>query len=151
MPEQISFDFKPTPPTQTAKCNCCGARLEGRWETLSPGLCRTLVKFYEQIKRFDVDALHLQKDCGFTKNEFNNFQKLRYFGLVEKTETAGVWRITADGEVFAENRKAVPKKVFVFRNRVMEKSIERTLVENIVGEKSYWLKLADFRAEQAQI
>jgi hypothetical protein len=42
---------------------------------------RQLVDFYENNHK----GCNLQKDINLTKNQYNNFQKLQYFGLVNKT------------------------------------------------------------------
>lgn len=122
-------------------CLHCGSKLTGRWETLSQGLCRTLVKFYEASNGRPV---HLQKDCSFTKTEFNNFQKLKYFQLVTKTETAGVWKLTGIGLEFVKNRLEVFRQVYVFRNEVTSHSEGAVKITEAMKSEPYWLKKEDF-------
>jgi hypothetical protein len=65
--QKFDFDF------EHEFCPTCQARLVGRWERLTPGLCSALVKFF-QASLIKSPVLHLQKDVGFTKSEFTNFQ-----------------------------------------------------------------------------
>lgn len=130
------------------KCVHCGAKLEGRWERLTPGLCRTLRKFYEAAKideqHSTLRTAHLQADCGFTKNEFTNFQKLRYFSLVRKTSKAGIWEMTRLGDEFLLNRLAITKAVYVFRNEVKKQGDEKGTIGELMDEWPYWLKREDY-------
>ena len=58
------------------KCRHCGANLTSIEHSLSLGLVNTLRKFAEAIKKSRVNEAHLQDECGFSFNEYNNFQKL---------------------------------------------------------------------------
>jgi predicted transcriptional regulator len=63
----------------------------------------------------------VQKDLSLTKNDYNNFQKLRYHGLVAKVKAkAGYWLITKRGGQFLRNEIAIPAGVKTFRNHVEE-------------------------------
>ena len=59
-------------------------------------------------------------DLGLTRNQVDNFQKLRYWGLVEKvhredgTRVAGVWRVTREGYAFLSGRR-VYRAVWTYR------------------------------------
>ena len=125
-----------------ATCEHCGARISGRWERLSKGLCRTLIKFWQTDR--GMEPLHLMKECGFTTNEINNFQKLRYFGLVKKTELAGYWQLTDLGKAFVFDSIGVPRSVCVFRNHVVERSDEIAPITALMQTDPYWLQRGDF-------
>lgn len=124
-------------------CEHCGAKITGRWESLTKGLCNTLLKFSQSVKRLGKDQIHLQKECGLTKNEYNNFQKLGYFGLVKDSEKSGFWSLTVDGILFIRNEMSVSKKVYVFRDTVKEVSSERVFIQNILPNP-YWLTREDY-------
>jgi hypothetical protein len=126
-------------------CEHCGAKLNGRWESLSAGLANTLIKFYGVVVAKNRNSVHLQKEVGFTKNEYNNFQKLKYFGLVVPVEEkAGFWLITHRGGLFIHNEMPVNKKVYVFRNRILERSGETIFIKQAVKTDPYWLQKDDF-------
>lgn len=128
------------------KCTACGSVLQGRWETLSPGLCRTLVKIVAAVDRTGTNAVHLQHDVDLSKNEFANAQKLRYFGLIAKVEDrSGHWLVTSRGRQFATGVISLPKKVYVFHNAVDGHSDERTSISDAIGQTPTWLKREDYR------
>lgn len=63
---------------------------------------------------------HLQKDLDLTKNQYANFQKLKYWGLVKQVkDKAGYWIVTQHGIAFANNVVKVPKNIFTFNNQVV--------------------------------
>ncbi len=129
-------------------CPTCKAKLEGRWESLNAGLCKSLIKFYEVAG--DSKSVHLQKDCAFTKTEYNNFSKLKFFSLVtNKGEKAGYWRLTSHGKKFVETSVFAPKKVFVFRNEVKAKSEESISITKALKSRPFWLKREDYAAQSA--
>jgi hypothetical protein len=125
------------------RCPYCDAKLNNRTERLTKGLCKTLIKFWHKSLN-GTRARHLLKACGFTTSEINNFQKLRYFGLVEKTSTSGVWRMTPLGEQFAMNCCDVPVYVEVYRNEVKTRSTETASITAILQTEPYWLQRQDY-------
>lgn len=136
-------------------CPTCSQRISGRWEALSRGLCASLIKFYH---RAGETPLHLQQSDIFTKNEYCNFSKLKYFGLVSKTGKAGYWQVTRTGSLFLLNSFSISRKVFVSSNRVTGHSAEKVTLRDVLSDKEipYWLKKDDFirqtsQAEQASL
>lgn len=125
------------------KCEHCGGKLTGRWEKLSKGLCRTLVKFW-QVSGRGKKPMHLLQECSFTTNEVNNFQKLRYFGLVKKTPVTGFWQITDTGQAFVFDSIGIERAVLVFRNEVVERSTDIVPITAIMRTDPYWLQKPDF-------
>src|SRR5487761_378645 len=98
-------------------CDHCGAKLTGRWEHLSPGLIDTLLKFATKVKEKNANMIHLQNDLNLTKNQYNNFQKLRYFGLVAKVKDptkrkSGYWALTRKAGNFLTGT-SIPRSVLV--------------------------------------
>ena len=135
---------------QKAVCPCCNCEVVVRKESLSKGLVDTLAKFYLECRFQGSNQLHLQTETDFTKNQYNNFQKLHYFGLVEKTDKTGVWMITTDGESFLFNTKLMPKCVYVFRNRVVESDGELVSFNSYKKylPEEYWTKIGSYSVEQ---
>lgn len=127
-------------------CPSCGGKLEGRWESLTRGLCFTLLKFYTATTSTGSNHLHVRTIEALNKTEFANFQKLRYFGLVQKSEQSGYWSITYSGFEFLRGRKDKPKKVYVFRNRVKEVDEQRVYLKDILSDSdiAFWLSRADY-------
>ena len=100
-------------------CDTCGAKLVEYKHGLSKGLCRALIQVAIAFR--DTKA-HEIKEMGLDYNHRCNFQKLKYWGLVEKvgeqTGKGGLWRITEDGKEFVQGKISVPKFVWTYRGKV---------------------------------
>jgi hypothetical protein len=64
---------------------------------------------------------------GLTSNQRNNFQKLAYWGLVEKhyennKRVSGTWNITRVGELFLRGNIQIPIWITTYRNKISGKS-----------------------------
>lgn len=124
-------------------CQHCGARLTGRYETLSKALCMVLIKAYVKARLKGKNSLHLQTDLpDLDKNEYNNFQKLRYFGLVMKNPNeSNEWQITKKGVGFLKGETDCAFKVYVFRNEVQRSEPEMvTIRQQMETNDTYWLR-----------
>jgi hypothetical protein len=129
-------------------CPTCNAKLEGRWEYITRGQLTLLTKLHKAIKKFDRNSIHLQQDMDLTSNEYNNFQKLRYNGLVAHAKETGNWLLTTRGVRFLKQEINLPKGVLVFRNRIQKYDKRRVSIESILkGKEPYWLSREDFTYE----
>lgn len=122
-------------------CPHCGSKITARKESLSRGLMDTLYKFADATTRIGKAEIHLQKDTHLTKNQYNNFQKLRYFGLVAKGSEPGKWLLTSRGRDFLLGG-VVSKHVWVQNNRVVRRSDATIKYQGIY--EPYWLKREDY-------
>lgn len=122
---------KPKHSHTTKKCPHCGASMKAHSHGLSRGLANTLIKFRKAVlnqPHIQFNKVHIPNDVVFTKNEYNNFQKLRYFGLVAKvrksdgTHERGFWLLTRNGNAFCKGLKDMPKSVLTFRNKIQDRS-----------------------------
>jgi hypothetical protein len=133
-------------------CPTCGANLKGRWEYITEGQLNSLAKFLEAVKDHDRNSIHLQDDLDLTKNEYNNFQKLRYNGLVAHAPEKGCWLITRRGAQFLRNELDLPKGVLIFRNRIQKYHSTRvTLSDILASDDPYWLQKEDYEYETVDI
>jgi hypothetical protein len=132
---QIAFDFSVQP--KVSYCSHCHRRL-GRPERLSKGLARALATFYTIAEGNTNRQLHLVTDCGFVNSVLTNFQKLQYFSLIERGAESGFWKLTDAGAAFIENRLRVPKKVFLYKKAVVEKSSELVSVQDVMQTAPFW-------------
>lgn len=134
------------------KCENCGANMKVWIHSLTPGLVNTLIKFgrvaISKKVRGKNTAIHLQNEAMLTKNEYNNFQKLRYFDLVMTDEKMrGSWILTMRGYDFLRNKITVSRKVHTFRNSVVEKSDEQITIHQVFRGRQtvdYWEKEFDY-------
>jgi hypothetical protein len=110
------------------KCPHCGANMKIWKHRLSKGLVMTLRKTGLAIKTKGKNDIDLQKEMDLTKNQYNNFQKLRYFGLVHHVKDqngnrkAGRWLITRNGWAFLRGELPVCEYVRTFRNKIYDKA-----------------------------
>lgn len=82
-----------------AKCEHCGASLASYWHTMSTGIFSALVKAIRHVHKTGVNDFNMARDIpSLTKNEFSNFQKLRFHGLIAHSKgTRRHWLITKRG------------------------------------------------------
>lgn len=99
-----------------------------RTESLTKGLVTALVEFN---KHWSGTPLHLQS-VPLTKNQYNNFQKLQYHGLVEHIRT-GYWSITANGALFLDGHIAMPKSVTIDDGQVIDRSSQKVTLSKLLS------------------
>jgi hypothetical protein len=129
------------------ECPCCNTKLSARWELLSKGLAETLAQFREAVISKGENKIHLQSDLRLSKNQYNNFQKLRYHGLVAKTDISGVWLLTRRGNRFLRGEIEIPKGVLVSRNKIQAMRRDKIKLLDLCSSEPYWFKKEDFTYE----
>lgn len=83
--------------------------------TFSAALAEGLFRLYRAGEAINI------KQLGLTRNQWDNFQKLRYWDLVEKARDAdgarigGYWRITPTGASFVRGLSMVRRVVWTYR------------------------------------
>ncbi len=126
-------------------CPHCGTVIQ----SYSHRLNKPLVEALRQLYDFGNTA-NLQKDLKLTKNQYNNFQKLQYFGLVER---AIGWGITLKGKEFIEGKKAISDKAMTFGGEVVLPPHKAWNGVKIVKKYVYdidresWKKIEDYQSE----
>jgi len=96
-------------------CDHCGAKIVEYKHGFSAALAHGLFQLF--LAKEPINIKHL----GLTRNQWDNFQKLRYWGLVEKTtneegkRVGGFWSITQKGIDFVKGNIGIPKSVWTFR------------------------------------
>jgi len=142
------------------KCPCCGASMKVHSHGLSRGLVNTLIKFRTAVlnrPHYQFNRVHIPDDVLLTKNEYNNFQKLRYFGLVAKvrkpdgTREQGYWLLTRNGNAFCKGLKDMPKSVQTFRNKIVDRHPEKISILQALQSETLPYFEKDFSYELADI
>ena len=96
-------------------CECCGAKVVEYKHNFNAALANSLHKIYVFNKPLPLSELSL------SRNQWTNFQKLRYWGLVNKvTDDEGkrincLWQVTKRGVDFIEGRLNITKYVWTYR------------------------------------
>lgn len=104
-------------------CANCGANMKAFWHTVNSGLVGIMIKAITFIRDNGKNEFHLQDDLHLSVNEFSNFTKLRFHGLVAHVkDKSGYWLITKRGGEFLRGEISIPKQVKTFRNRVIDHS-----------------------------
>lgn len=139
--------------TETPRCPHCGASMKKRWERLSPGLVAILIEFGKTARNKDRIHLHVSRDLTLSSIQYTKFSALKYFGVVQKGDDSGYWRLTEKGMDFLANRIGLPIEVCIFRNRVCERSEELINIADIMTSSSreYWQKEFPFRIKMSKI
>lgn len=117
-------------------CDHCGAKVVEYKHGLSKGLVASLVTFAQR-----GDAMKLA-EAGLTYPQRCNFQKLRYWELVEKVGDpagkGGTWRLTEQGKKFLSGAVGLPHQVWTYRGRVRRyEGAEVTIRDVFKGEWRY--------------
>ena len=96
-------------------CEHCKAKMVEYKHSFSKALATGLWRLYQAGGQVNI------KDLGLTRNQWDNFQKLRYWGLVAQsyrdggTRMNGHWQITAAGTAFIEQGTGIQKSVWTYR------------------------------------
>lgn len=99
-------------------CPHCGAKTVEYRHTLNKQMLGVMLLLKRNGGVMTMDQL-VRSNISF--NQKNNFQKLQYWGLIEKVKTAekqkGVWGLTLSGYDFLLNKLGVYKSVWTYRNQ----------------------------------
>jgi len=110
-------------------CECCGAKVVKYWHRLNKGLCGAIIKIYSQVGKNPIKISDI-----LTHNQSCNFQKLKYWSLVEKVGDqgkGGQWKLTEDAEAFIKREISLPKKAQTFRGKTVSFSPENVYINEI--------------------
>lgn len=96
----------------------------------------------DHVARTGKNMVHPRKDLDITKVEYNNLQKLRFFGLIHHYEekgkrVEGCWLITRLGGDFLNGEVAIPKRVKTFRNHIVERDSNKLFIHEVIESKEY--------------
>jgi|APGre2960657373_1045057.scaffolds.fasta_scaffold00818_24 hypothetical protein len=100
-------------------CECCGAKIVEYRHSFNQSLASSLYKLYSQQGAANISKI------GLTAIQWTNFQKLKYWGLVQKAERedhtniGGVWKVTQAGLDFVERGTGIQKQVWSYRGKMV--------------------------------
>jgi hypothetical protein len=104
---------------ETKVCEHCRAKMVEYKHSFSKALATGLWRLYLAGGPVNI------KDLGLTRNQWDNFQKLRYWGLTAQTyrpdgtRMNGVWHITEAGTAFIEQGTGISKTVWTYRGNTL--------------------------------
>ena len=99
-------------------CQCCGHTTREYRHKLNKAMITALYQLY----RRGVPS-NLQKELVLTKNQYNNFQKLQYFKLVERVVGTSLWKVTELGNLFCDGSIGIPNTAYTFGKTILSKDV----------------------------
>ena len=114
------------------QCPTCGAKTVRYKHGLNSGLIQGLARLCEAGGEANL------ADLALTRNQWDNFQKLRYWSLVEPvfedgTRKSGIWSVTPRGLEFLVGEITVPRHVWTYRGEFVEYDGADVSVEDVVA------------------
>ena len=120
-------------------CPVCGSKITDYKHSINKTLVECLARLYAMGGRSRLDML------GLDNTHFNNFQKLRYFGLAVPSGENSEWQITNQGIWFLQGRIQISRFVITRNAKVIRSSTELvfiTEVKDCVSYKIEWKEQA---------
>jgi len=120
-------------------CDCCGAKLVKYRHRLNKLLLSALTRIYEKNK---TEPFHLGEQ-GLTHSQRDNFQKMRYWQLVEKWQNeegdrkGGYWKITSTGELFIKGQISIAPIVWTFRAKFVSAEGAQVYIKEVFEGYEY--------------
>lgn len=136
----FDFDYSKHEPVEESFtdgiCPHCNAKMVEYKHGLSKALVEGLTRLANKGIRVNI------KDLGLTRNQWDNFQKLRYWDLVEKAnpngnQKGGWWMVTILGIQFLKHGIAIPKTVVTYRGSRIRFEGENVFVNQVVEGYMY--------------
>jgi len=126
-------------------CECCGQKIVQYKHNINKTLISGLFKLYKYGQPSRLDKLKL------TNTEHANFQKLRYFKLIVKTDDKHKWSITEFGKGFIEGVSNCPKFVFTENGRTINYSTELVLLADVKECAQYKIEWQEQASSQPKL
>lgn len=117
-------------------CQCCGAKIVKYTFTFNKGLARCLYAIRNYPQGVEIRTLKM------TSSMWTNFQKLRYWGLIEPVSLGdkrkgGFWKITSTGLDFLNGKVPISKKVVMYRNNFDSFSLDEVYFKDVTEGYEY--------------
>ena len=118
-------------------CPSCGHKITEYKHSINKTLVGCLARLNALGGRARLDKL------GLDNTHFNNFQKLRYFGLAVPSGENSEWQITDHGIWFLQGRIQTPRFVITRNANVIRKSAELVFISEIKECVAYKIEWKD--------
>lgn len=121
------------------KCPCCSQLVKLYKYKLGYGMAKSAVDIYKLQVRGGAEWVHVQQAL---RPRNGDYAKLRHWGLLESDgeysedgNNSGLWRLTALGIEFAENKVTVPSHAYLFDSRRVSFSDSVVDIEQALGKQ----------------
>ncbi len=125
------------------RCPHCNAKMVEYRHSLNKSMVSALMTL---AKRYKPTAL---QELPLSKTQFTNFQKLRYWGLVERTKEEGKWDVTYYGMRFLQGEVQTCKRVWTYRGEFKKSEGESVWFHDLSDEP--YLKREDYAREAQRV
>lgn len=131
-------DLDPYNPPE--ECPTCHRNLSAEWKGLTKGQAKFLLQMRARVHEVGKNDLDIGVGAWpeLSKVQYANVTPLRRFGLVthvkdeNKKPIMGRWLITRNGWAFMRGDIEIPKKVMVWLDRTIDKTIETVSLREIL-------------------
>jgi len=118
-------------------CPHCGAKMVEYCHSVNRSMALGLVALWEEAGRKPINI----KKLGMTRNQWQNFSTLRYWGLIEQItvdgkKKSGVWKITAKGHHFLAGGY-IHKKAWSYRGEVMRRDGRMIWIRDVLKDYKF--------------
>jgi hypothetical protein len=125
-------------------CECCGSKIVEYCFSFNAGLARSLIRLIEAERASGSfkSGIEISK-LGMTTSQWTNFQKLRYWGLIEAVineenyRKRGWWRTTYLAWSFVTGSSTIRKNVWLYRNKVIRFEGDHITIQEALKDPSY--------------
>jgi hypothetical protein len=101
------------------KCPCCNRQMKAYGYNLDDKLVALAYEILAHCTRSGQSLFHPRQVFSDNYHRLTQFQKLKYFGIIERTKKASVWRLKRTGYQFLKRKRLLPSKVWVFNDEVV--------------------------------
>jgi DNA-directed RNA polymerase subunit RPC12/RpoP len=116
------------------RCPHCGAKIVRYKHRMNRNLLVALHRLWRFAGRSPVNI----KELNLTRNQWDNFQKLRYWDLVAKSAHRGEWFVTWKGYRFLTNSGLrIPLWVQTYRGETVTQSIHEVRPIDVLPRYHY--------------
>jgi len=118
-------------------CESCGATMIEYNHSINVGMYNAVVTIYSRNKQLPTKISDL-----LNHNQICNFQKLKYWGLVTKSDKSGFWSITDRCVRFLNGTIKIPAKITTYRGKVV--FVDRSKYVTAKDLSFVWRKREDY-------
>lgn len=136
-------------------CNACGQFVKLYRRQIYATIARALITVY---KSYGENSFHINDVIDPVANARGDFQKIRFWGLVENVpdetptlkKSSGRWKLTPKGIAFILSDTTIPKYVYLYDGQVKGFGGSEVTIRQCLGKEFSYYELMNGRIECLQ-